>query len=347
MRRVACIDIGTVTARLAVADVEGSRVERLAKTSNICNLGVGVDRTRMLDADAMGRVAACCGQYVESAKAAGAEAVCCTLTSAARDARNSGVLEGALKSLGLEPMVIPGEVEGALTFLGVAQDFPGRRIVVADNGGGSTELVLGVLKDGVLDLAFDRSTDVGCRRITDKFLSAGDPPSEADLAAAHGFAAGIFAEAVADGGLRAGGASADGSDSDGEKRADAPEALVVCGGTATTLVALDLGLDPYDPARVHLARLGAVRVRELEALLAGKTVAERAELAGIQAKRAPVILGGAVALSELLAQTGFDELVVSESDLLFGLSLAAAAAVEGRPSPVGWRPTMRALPKVG
>lgn len=352
MRRVACIDIGTVTARLAVADVEGARVERLAKTSNICNLGVGVDRTRMLDADAMGRVAACCGQYVESAKAAGAEAVCCTLTSAARDAGNSGVLEGALRSLGLEPMVIPGEVEGALTFLGVAQDFPGRQIVVADNGGGSTELVRGVLKNGVLDLAFDRSTDVGCRRITDKFLSAGDPPSEADLAAAHEFAAGIFAEAVADGGLRAG-AAALGPDgaaaprSDGEKRADAPEALVVCGGTATTLVALDLGLNPYDPARVHLARLGAGRVRELEALLAERTVAERAELAGVQAKRAPVILGGAVAVSELLAQTGFDELVVSESDLLFGLSLAAAAAVEGRTSPVGWRPAMRALPKVG
>ena len=69
---------------------------------------------------------------------------------------------------------------------------------------------------------------------------------------------------------------------------------------------------------------------------------------GIQPKRAPVILGGAVAIGELMAQTGFAELTVSESDLLFGLSLAAATALpgaEGESSPVGWKPTMRPLPR--
>ncbi|WP_444327981.1 Ppx/GppA phosphatase family protein [Paratractidigestivibacter sp.] len=344
MRRVACIDIGTVTARLAVADVEGGRVQRLAKTSNICNLGQGVDRTRRLNPEAMGRVVACCREYVASAVAAGAEAVCCTMTSAARDAQNSADLVGALRSLGLEPEVIPGEVEGALTFLGVAQDFGGRRILVADNGGGSTELACGVLADGVLDLQFVCSTNVGCRRITDKFLSgaaadggtatgaaagAGLPSAE-DLAAAHRFAAGLFAPEAA-------------------KIAPlAPEALVVCGGTVTTLVAVDLALEPYDSSRVHLARLTAAKVAELEASLAAKTVEQRAAMPGIQPKRAPVILGGAVAIGELMAQIGFDELTVSESDLLFGLSLTAATALpgeEGTNSPVGWKPTMRPLPR--
>ena len=140
MRRIACIDIGTVTARLAVADVEGGRVRRLAKTSCICNLGQGVDRTRRLDSEAMGRVVSCCREYLASAVSARAEAVCCTMTSAARDAENSADLVIALRGLGLEPEVIPGEVEGALTFLGVAQDFGGKKILVADNGGGSTEL---------------------------------------------------------------------------------------------------------------------------------------------------------------------------------------------------------------
>ena len=86
MRRVAVIDIGTVTCRLAVADVEGSRVVRLGKQSNICNLGQDVDRTGKLAQDAMERVFACAKAYVTTARESGAEAVCCTLTSAARDA---------------------------------------------------------------------------------------------------------------------------------------------------------------------------------------------------------------------------------------------------------------------
>ncbi len=355
MRRVACIDIGTVTARLAVADVEGGRVQRLAKSSTICNLGQDVDRTRMLATDAMKRVFLCCHEYVASAAAAGAEGICCTLTSAARDAGNAAELEEALRSLGLEPEVIPGEVEGALTFLGVAQDFDGKRILVADNGGGSTELACGVLADGVLDLRFVESTNVGCRRITDKFLSAGELPAAADLEAAHEFAAGLFLPAVERGGLRAACATADaGADSAGSApaslTAEAPEALVVCGGTVTTLVALDLALAPYDSGRVHLARLSRQKVAELEKKLAGLTVEQRAELPGIQPKRAPVILGGVVAIGELMDRTGFDELIVSESDLLFGLSLAAETALpgtDGEKSPVGWKPTMRPVGKVG
>ncbi len=365
MRRVACIDIGTVTARLAVADVEGGRVQRLAKTSTICNLGQDVDRTRMLAKDAMKRVFLCCHEYVASAVAAGAEGICCTLTSAARDAGNAAELEEALRSLGLEPEVIPGEVEGALTFLGVAQDFGGKKILVADNGGGSTELACGVLQDGVLDLRFVESTNVGCRRITDKFLSGSELPSAQDLKAAHEFAAGLFSPAVERGGLHAAdvaegsdaeptppvptGAEAGAPESDASE-SDAPEALVVCGGTVTTLVALDLALSPYDSGRVHLARLSRKKVAELEKKLAALTVEQRAELPGIQPKRAPVILGGVVAIGELMDQTGFGELTVSESDLLFGLSLAAATALpgaDGEKSPVGWKPTMRPVGKVG
>ncbi|WP_273395063.1 phosphatase [Thermophilibacter mediterraneus] len=336
MPRVACIDIGTVTARLAVADVEGGRVLRLAKHSEICNLGEGVDATGRLAQGAMERVFACVRGYVESAREAGAVAACCTMTSAARDAENSWELGAALDSLGLDPLVIPGEVEGALTFLGVARDFPGTRILVADNGGGSTELALGsLLPDGRLDLSFVRSVDVGCRRLTEKYLSSAAPPAAADLGAAHDFAAAPFAEAVEAGGLAAAGTR---GATDG-----APERLVVCGGTVTSLVAISLALEPYDSSRVHLASLTRSQVNELEARLASMGVEERAALPGLQAKRAPVILGGAVAISELMRQTGFERLQASESDLLFGLATTAAAALTGEDSPVTWKPTMRPL----
>ena len=366
MTRLACIDIGTVTARLAVADVEGGRVVRLAKHSEICNLGEGVDATGRLRQEAMERVFACARGYVESAREAGAVAACCTLTSAARDAENSRELGAALDSIGLDPLIIPGQVEGALTFLGVAQDFRGRRILVADNGGGSTELACGSLRDdGTLELDFVRSVDVGCRRVTEKFLSAAPLPGPGDLAAAHEFAASAFAPVVEEGGLWAAGAAA-GVGAAGGARVDggagaagvvgvdggagaaggvkaAPEVLVVCGGTVTSLVAIDARLEPYDPSRVHLASLSRERVDELEVLLAGLTVEERAKLPGLQPKRAPVMLGGAVAISELMRQTGFDSLTASESDLLFGLALAAESSLSGNESPVAWKPTMRPL----
>ena len=338
MTRVACIDIGTVTARLAVADVEGGRVVRMAKRSEICNLGQDVDKTGQLRQDAMERVFACVSAYVEEARRAGATSACCTLTSAARDAANARELGAALASLGLEPMIIPGAVEGSLTFLGVAQDFAGRRILVADNGGGSTELALGCLgTDGILELDFVRSVDVGCRRLTEKFLSREGLPQPEDLLAAHAFAGEKFAPVVAEGGLRAAPAP------DAAATAKAPEALIVCGGTVTTMVAVKKALAPYDPSQVHLARLSRQDVASIEEQLAGLTVEGRAQLPGIQPKRAPVILGGVCAVGELMEQTGFDQLTVSESDLLFGLSLAAAAALERRDSPVVWKPEMRPL----
>lgn len=338
MTRVACIDIGTVTARLAVADVEGGRVARLIKHSEICNLGEGVDATGRLRDDAISRVFSCVRGYVALAVEAGAPAACCTLTSAARDAENSDEMVSALESLGLSPLVIPGRIEGSLTFLGVAQDFCGRRILVADNGGGSTELALGSLgEDGALDLSYVRSVDVGCRRVTEKYLQAAPLPTADDLAAAHAFVAEGFAPAVEEGGLWAAGSE--------RAVADAPEVLVVCGGTVTSLVAVDAEMEPYDSARVHLAGLTREKVEALEKRLAGLTVEQRAELPGLQAKRAPVILGGAVAISELMRQTSFSTLQASESDLLFGLALTAAASLDGTASPVGWRPEMHALPE--
>lgn len=338
MTRVACIDIGTVTARLAVADVEGGRVARLIKHSEICNLGEGVDATGRLRDDAIGRVFSCVRGYVALAVEAGAPAACCTLTSAARDAENSDEMVSALESLGLSPLVIPGRIEGSLTFLGVAQDFRGRRILVADNGGGSTELALGSLgEDGALDLSYVRSVDVGCCRVTEKYLQTAPLPTADDLAAAHAFVAEGFAPAVEEGGLWAAGSE--------RAVADAPEALVVCGGTVTSLVAVDAEMEPYDSARVHLAGLTREKVEALEKRLAGLTVEQRAELPGLQAKRAPVILGGAVAISELMRQTSFSTLQASESDLLFGLALTAAASLDGTASPVGWRPEMHALPE--
>ena len=324
MERVACIDIGTVTVRLAVADVEDSHVVRIMKRSTICNLGEGLSATGMIGEEARGRVVGCVDAYLQMARGADAHRICCTLTSAARDASNSQLLLDDLTKRGIHPQIIAGEVEGSLTFLGVAQDFVGRRILVADNGGGSTELAVGSL-DGGHGLRIDgvHSTDVGCRRITERFLSKSEIPSQADLAAARDFARELFQPVIQREGIL--------------REESRPERLVVTGGTATSLVAMHKELEPYDSSQVHLASLSRAQVEDLTAKLASLTVAERAELPGLQAKRAPVILAGALAIAELMAQTHFDELTVSESDLLFGLSICAGRTVRGEGLPFDWK----------
>ena len=322
MTRVAVIDIGTVTARLGVSDVAGGRVERCAKTSTICNLGEGVAETGLLSAAACERVLTCVRDYVASAREAGARAACCTLTSAARDAANADELLGGLVALGLEPQVIPGETEGALTFLGVAQDFRGQRIVVADNGGGSTEVAVG----GV-SLEAVRSLNVGCRRGTDLFLSREDPPGAEALERARSFCRERFCEELPT----------------GARDAVAGGRLVCVGGTVTTLVAIAAALDPYDPSFVHLHDLGLDEVDELAERLAGLPLERRREVTGLQPKRAGVIVAGALCVSELMRACGADKLTVSESDLLFGLSLAAGAAACGEAAPVAWRPRLSAM----
>ena len=326
---LAAIDIGTVTARLALAQVEDGRVIRMAKYTEIVNLGEGVDKTKRLLPEAIHRCVGCVSSYVDHARKEGAEAVVCTLTSAARDAENAPDLGMGLASLGLEPMIIPGEIEGALTFLGVSHDFENHRILVADSGGGSTELVVGTLAGQQLDINFVESVDLGCRRLTDRFSLSADHPSAEDIDGAHQMAAQMMSEAIG----RA------------QQQCAAPELLVGVGGTATSLIAIRDHLDPYDPAKVHLNHISIDEVSQIEGLLASKTLKEREDITGLQAKRAPVMLAGTILLAELMKNSGFKHLVVSESDLLFGLVITAAAVHQGKQSPVIWKPILRPLDK--
>ena len=349
---LAAIDIGTVTARLALAQVEDGRVIRMAKYTEIVNLGEGVDTAKRLLPEAIHRCVGCVSSYVDHARKEGAEAVVCTLTSAARDAENAPDLGMGLASLGLEPMIIPGEIEGALTFLGVSHDFENHRILVADSGGGSTELVVGTLAgqsatqgagqsagqpaaQGAgqqlggqqLDINFVESVDLGCRRLTERFNLSSDHPSAEDIDGAHKMAAQMMSEAIG----RA------------QQQCAAPELLVGVGGTATSLIAIRDHLDPYDPSKVHLNHISLDEVFQIEGLLASKTLKEREDITGLQAKRAPVMLAGTILLAELMKNSGFKHLVVSESDLLFGLVITASAVYQGKQSPVIWKPILRPL----
>ena len=320
------VDIGTVSTRLMVARTDpAGRVERLEGEARITDLGEGVDATGLLCQQAVSRTLGTVGDYVarvkDHARRAGRPLpVAVTMTSAARDAANAGDLTEGLEAMGLKPQVIAGTVEASLSLLGVTADFQGQNLMVADVGGGSTELTCGgLMADGSLAVGACGSYDVGCRRLAERFSMAEQAADDRQVAAARSWVTEVLAPRF-------------------EHRVGLPNLLVCVGGTATSLVAVANGLDPYDPAFVHLHPMGRKTVHELAERLPRLSLTQRAELPGLQPKRAAVIGAGAIVLDVLLELGGWDGYTASESDSLFGLVACMDARQKGLRPPFGWAP---------
>jgi exopolyphosphatase / guanosine-5'-triphosphate,3'-diphosphate pyrophosphatase len=303
--RVGVVDLGTNSTRLLVADVEDGAVSELDRRLTITRLGEGVDARRLLLPTAIARVRSVLTDYRRALEAEGAERTLAFATSAVRDAENGEAFLGEIEwSYGFSTRLLSGEEEALLTFRGVAA---GRTIehdtLVVDVGGGSTELILG--KPG--GVTFHDSLDLGCVRLTERFLSW-DPPAPGQVDACAGSARALLAEHVPEN-VR-------------------PEAAIGVAGTVTTLATLDLELDEEIPELVHGHTLEASWIAETTDRLAAMTVAEIRALRGMHPDRAPVILAGAVVVREVLAHLGLAALEVSESDIMHGAALAAAELPE-------------------
>jgi exopolyphosphatase/guanosine-5'-triphosphate,3'-diphosphate pyrophosphatase len=325
MTVTAAIDIGTISVRLGIAEVEPETrsVRWIVRETTICDLGQNVDATRMLHPDAIVRVLACVSAYAEKIRevqaSVGAQIpVSCTATSAARDAGNSAVLMDGLRALGFEPEVIGGDQEGALAFLGAGTLAQGAPLLVADCGGGSCELAYGA--DA---LSWVHSVDEGARRVTERYGLAAAPVDAAAAAEIRRALEVEFADVLA-----------------AMPESVAADAVVAaCGGTATTIAAHMLGLVVYDRDRVHGCVVPCEEVDRFAQTFCAMTVEERSRQVGVQPKRAASIAGGALVLDALLFALGHDAMTVSEADGLCGLVLAASL----EPSPGTWRPSTTTL----
>lgn len=303
--RRAVIDIGTVTARMLVADVADGAIREVVRRQVITHLGQGWTESGELSQAGIDRVASAVGSFAEEARALGAARIVAVATSAARDATNREEFLDALEAAGVRPEVISGEREGYLTFLGVTYGFRDERILVVDVGGGSTELVLGSSCAGDdgrrIDIEVMRSVDVGSRRVTELFLHS-DPPTAREIDQAAGWIADEFRHVFAT--VR-----------------ERPREMVAVAGTATTLAAIDLGLEPYDPERVHGYRLSGSSLLDTLEHLAVLTEAQRRNVRGLEPDRAGVIVGGALILQAAMAYAGLSSTLVSEHDILYGMVL--------------------------
>jgi exopolyphosphatase/guanosine-5'-triphosphate,3'-diphosphate pyrophosphatase len=232
-----------------------------------------------------------------------------TATSAARDAGNREDFFSAAKdAVGVRPELIGGDEEGRLSFAGATAELDERSgpWLVADIGGGSTELAVGPGPDR-LTPSDVRSLDMGCVRVTERYL-AHDPPLPEEIDAARHFVRDQLDRAVAaQPGLAGAGT------------------VVGLAGTVAAAASLDQRLTVYDRARLHHHRLRASTVTALLAELSGLDVGARRRRPGMEEARAGVIVGGLVVLDELLARFGASECLTSESDILDGLVMSILA----------------------
>jgi exopolyphosphatase / guanosine-5'-triphosphate,3'-diphosphate pyrophosphatase len=304
--RVAVVDIGTNSTRLLVAEV-GDGVEELDRRSVVTRLGEGVDATGRLAGAAQERVLATLEEYAASIEAHGCERRLAVLTSAVRDAHNGAAFaETVRERFGLDGRTLSGDEEARLTYLGAtaARNRDATPLLVVDIGGGSTELVTGVR--GEMD--FHVSTQTGVVRHTERFLR-GDPPAREDMDALARDVRAVFEQAVPAAVRRRVGAA------------------VAVAGTATSVAAIDAGVEPYDPSRVEGRVVGAARLAEISARLAALPLDERKTVPGLHPDRAPTIVAGTILLAQALEAFGLDRFEASERDILWGAALDAAPEI--------------------
>jgi exopolyphosphatase/guanosine-5'-triphosphate,3'-diphosphate pyrophosphatase len=298
-KRVAVIDIGTNSARLLVADVADGRVSPVERRSKVTRLGRGVDLTGRLATEAIEDAARAVGEYVKIVEERGAEAVDAIATSAVRDADNGGAFIAELRErFALSARVLGGDEEARLTYVGAtAERPPAEPTLVVDIGGGSTELVVGQGRE----ISFHTSMQAGVVRHTERHL-VHDPPTPVELEALACDVRGLIEKATAD--------------------APAASAGIAVAGTPTSLAAIELALEPYDPARVHghVLELGSVQ-RDLSRL-ASAPLSKRVEIPGLHPERAPTIVAGVVILVETMRAFGLERITVSEQDILYGAAIA-------------------------
>jgi exopolyphosphatase / guanosine-5'-triphosphate,3'-diphosphate pyrophosphatase len=301
-KRVAVIDVGTNSARLLVADVDGRRVAPVERRSTVTRLGRGVDLSGRLSAEAIEDACAAIGEYVGVIEELGAERVDAIATSAVRDAENGSAFVAELRErFALSARVLDGEEEARSTYLGAtSEQRPTVPTLVIDIGGGSTELIVG---EGD-EIAFHASLQAGVVRHTERHV-ASDPPTALELESLAGDVRGLIQEVVP-----AGLAAADG---------------IAVAGTPTSLAAIELELEPYDPNRVDGHRLLLPSIQRMLSQLASAPLSKRVQITGLHADRAPTIVSGVVILVEAMRAFGLEQITVSEHDILYGTAILAGS----------------------
>lgn len=294
MTKVGAIDCGTNTVRLLVRE-DGRDLEQRMR---IVRLGAGVDREGRLAPDALARAVDAIADAADRARALESDLISCVATSAVRDAANREEFCDAVRErAGISTRVISGEVEAGLAFRGATEWLaPGPKLV-CDIGGGSTELVAGEAEPGPWV-----SMQLGSVRMTERHLGVGAPTQE-QLAAVWEATRRLVTEGL----LALGPVDAD--------------TFVGVAGTVTTLAAISLGLQAYDPELVHATAVPSTTLRAVVEDLGRRSPQDRIRAFPVIPKgREDVLLAGGVILVSIMEALSVETCIVSERDILQGIA---------------------------
>ena len=303
--RVGAVDCGTNSIRLLIADRSTELVD-VVREMRIVRLGQGVDQTGVLAPEALARTREALVDYSRLCTELDVERVRMVATSATRDAGNSADFVTMVEQvLGVVPDVISGDEEAALSFAGATRGLTAPSpYLVLDIGGGSTELVVG---NSAVESA--HSMDVGCVRLTERRLHD-DPPTTSQVAAARDDINAALDLALARVHVAGFGTA------------------VGLAGSVTTVAAIALRLEAYDPVQLHHSRVSRDQVRDVCTRMLAMTRDQRAALPVMHPGRVDVIGAGALVLDTVMERIGIDELLVSETDILDGIAWSVPAPGE-------------------
>ncbi len=299
------IDIGSNTFRLLIGEIAGNRIRPLARELATVRLGQGMAAGRTISQEAIKRgITALAGFRSQLDRCQPRVVRACGTAALRRAGNRDDFLGPARRVLGLPIEIISGDQEARLGLHGVCNALDGSisgPLLVVDVGGGSSELIA---------LAGDREQDplvfsleLGAVALSEQF------PAMAEPTAAEYQPLDRKIDITLDTAL---------------KRLPAGPTLIGCGGTATSLAALDLEMVSYRAERIQGHCLDQARLTALWQRLAGLTVAERNRLPQLGPGRGDIILAGARIYLRLLARLGISRMTVSDAGLLEGILLSRA-----------------------
>ncbi len=310
--KLAAIDIGTNSTRLLISACEkkpGStyKLKTLAREMKITRIGKNLDKTGLISKHFAEETMEVLASYLKKIKGEGVESFRVVGTSALRKAKNTTwFIKLVDEKLGINVEVITGIEEARLSFYGalrgtdiLSHQTDLKNILVIDIGGGSTEFILGS-HEGKIILV--QSIDLGCVNLTERFIknSAGKPGNQ-ELTELNEFISTRLIDIV------------------NKIKKLRFSILVGLAGTISTLAAVDLELLAYSRNKIHHHILPEQKIRQIYGIFCSVNLEERKKIAGLDPKRADIIISGTAILLQIMNTLDVEKLLVSEDDILDGI----------------------------
>ena len=295
--RYAVIDVGTNSIKFHIGErMPDGTWRRVVDRAEVARLGEGVDQSGAISDAALSRTVDAIAAMAEEARANGVSAIAAVGTAVFRIASNGEQAVAAIRDrAGVSVEILSGDEETRLAYLAASttlSDVTGTTVVF-DTGGGSSQFTFG--HQGQIDDQF--SVNVGAVAVTEQFGLAGAVSAEVVEKAKQSISVGL---AVLDGRPN-------------------PQAVVGMGGAVTNMTAVSKSMTTYDPDQVQGATLSRDEIDRQIELYRTRSADERRSIAGLQPKRAEVILAGACNVRTILEKLGAQSMSVSDRGLRHGV----------------------------